>query len=233
MTSLERAAFWLPLSVGALVAALLGGALVAPQWQQWQEGQARLATLRASEAQVPLLRRQVAVQLEQQAKAEHQQELLVQLIGGTGDLATVLAQVDRVAGLTGVQLDLYEPQGAAPEPPAKAGSASQEKPAPPPPDPLAVEGLERQTVLLAAKGSFPQVLDFLRRMERLNLLVVQSDLQLALEDLNNGAPATPAQGKQPALPNGSTKVVLKLNVSLYGRALRPTTSPKSTLAAPD
>ena len=246
MTPLERAAFWLPLSVGALVAALLGGGLVAPQWQQWQEGQARLATLRASEAQVPLLRRQLAVQLEQQAKAERQQELLVQLIGGTGDLATVLAQVDRVAGLTGVQLDLYEPQGAAPEPPPKAGAGAQEKPAPPPPDPLAVEGLERQTVLLAAKGSFPQVLDFLRRMERLNLLVVQSDLQLVLDDLKNGTPATPApaaappgppapqpaQGKQPALPNGPTKVVLKLNVSLYGRALRPATAPKSTLAAP-
>lgn len=246
MTPLERAAFWLPLSVGALVAALVGGGLVAPQWQQWQEGQARLATLRASEAQVPLLRRQLAVQLEQQAKAERQQELLVQLIGGTGDLATVLAQVDRVAGLTGVQLDLYEPQGAAPEPPAKAGAGAQEKPAPPPPDPLAVEGLERQTVLLAAKGSFPQVLDFLRRMERLNLLVVQSDLQLVLDDLKNGTPATsappaappgppgpqPAQGKPPALANGPTKVVLKLNVSLYGRALRPATAPKSTLAAP-
>ncbi len=246
MNPLERAAFWLPLSVGGLVAALVGGGLVAPQWQQWQQGQARLATLRASEAQVPLLRRQLAVQLEQQATAEHQQELLVRLIGGTGDLATVLAQVDRVAGLTGVQLDLYEPQGAAPEPPAKAGLGAQDKPAPPPPDPLAVEGLERQTVLLAAKGSFPQVLDFLRRMERLNLLVVQSDLQLALEDLKNGAPATPApaaatpgpqapqpaQGKQPALPNGPPKVVLKLNVSLYGRALRPTTAAKSTLAAP-
>jgi len=246
MTPLERAAFWLPLSVGALVAALVGGGLVAPQWQQWQEGQARLEALRASEAQVPLLRRQLAVQLEQQAKAEHQQELLVQLIGGTGDLATVLAQVDRVAGLTGVQLDLYEPQGAAPQPPPKAGAGAQEKPAPPPPDPLAVEGLERQTVLLAAKGSFPQVLDFLRRMERLNLLVVQSDLQLVLDDLKNGAQATPApaaapagpqapqqaQSKPPALANGPTKVVLKLNVSLYGRALRPATAPKSTLAAP-
>jgi len=249
MNPLERAAFWLPLSVGGLVAALVGGGLVAPQWHQWQQGQARLATLRASEAQVPLLRRQLAVQLEQQATAEHQQELLVRLIGGTGDLATVLAQVDRVAGLTGVQLDLYEPQGAAPEPPAKAGAGAQEKPAPPPPDPLAVEGLERQTVLLAAKGSFPQVLDFLRRMERLNLLVVQSDLQLVLEDPKNGAPATPAtpapagappgpqapqpaQAKQPTLANGPTKVVLKLNVSLYGRALRPATAPKSTLAAP-
>jgi type IV pilus assembly protein PilO len=231
--------------VGALVAALVGGGLVAPQWQQWQQGQARLATLRASEAQVPLLRRQLAVQLQQQATAEHQQELLVRLIGGTGDLATVLAQVDRVAGLTGVQLDLYEPQGAAPEPPPKAGAGAQEK-EPPPPDPLAVEGLERQTVLLAAKGSFPQVLDFLRRMERLNLLVVQSDLQLVLDDLKNGTPATPApaasppgppgpqpaQGKPPALSNGPTKVVLKLNVSLYGRALRPATAPKSTLAAP-
>jgi len=149
-----------------------------------------------------------------------------------------------VAGLTGVQLDLYEPQGAAPEPPPKAGAGAEEKT--PPPDPLAVEGLQRQTVLLAAKGSFPQVLDFLRRMERLNLLVVQSDLQLVLDDPNNGAPVTPApaaappgpqspqpeQSKPPALPNGPTKVVLKLNVSLYGRPPRPVTAPKSTLAAP-
>jgi len=247
MTPLERAAFWVPLSVGGLVAALVGGGLVAPQWQQWQQGQVRLEALRASEAQVPLLRRQLAVQLERLATAEHQQELLVQLIGGTGDLATVLAQVDRVAGLTGVQLDLYEPQLPSPEPPAKAGGGVQEKPVPPPPDPLAVEGLERQTVLLAAKGSFPQVLDFLRRMERLNLLVVQSDLQLVLEDLKNGAPAPPApaaappgpqtsqpaQGNQPALPkNGPPKVVLKLNVSLYGRGVRPAKAPKSTLAAP-
>jgi type IV pilus assembly protein PilO len=231
MTPLERAAFWLPLAVGGLGAALVGAGLVAPQWQQWQQGQARLATLRASEAQVPLLRRQLAVQLERQATAEQQQQLLVQLIGGTGDLATVLAQLDRVAGLTGVQLDLYEPQVAPPEPLAKAGAAAQTKPAPPPPDPLAVEGLERQTVLLAAKGSFPQVLDFLRRMERLNLLVVQSDLQLALEDLNNGVPATPGQAKQPAFPNGPNKVVLKLNVSLYGRALRPATAPQRALAA--
>jgi type IV pilus assembly protein PilO len=252
MTPLERAALWVPLSVGGLVAAWVGAGLVLPQWQQWQQGQARLETLRASEAQVPLLRRQLAVQLEQQATAEHQQELLVRLIGGTGDLATVLAQVDRVAGLTGVQLDLYEPQEVAIETPAKAGAGAQAKPASPPPDPLAVEGLERQTVLLAAKGSFPQVLDFLRRMERLNLLVVQSDLQLALEDLNNGAPATPAsatptpstpappgpqgpqpvQSKQPAFPNGPTKVVLKLNVSLYGRGLRPAAVSKRTLAAP-
>ena len=153
---------------------------------------------------MPLLRRQLAVQLEQQAKAERQQELLVQLIGGTGDLATVLAQVDRVAGLTGVQLDLYEPQGAAPEPPPKAGAGAQEK-APPPPDPLAVEGLERQTVLLAAKGSFPQVLDFLRRMERLNLLVVQSDLRLNQE---------PEDSKI-----GRTS--LKLNLALYSKAAAP------------
>jgi len=247
MTPLDRAAFWLPLSVGGLVAALVGGGLVVPQWQQWQQGQARLAILRASEAQVPLLRRQLAVQLERLATAEQQQELLVQLIGGTGDLATVLAQVDRVAGLTGVQLDLYEPQLPPPEPPAKAGGGAQEKPAPPPPDPLAVEGLERQTVLLAAKGSFPQVLEFLRRMERLNLLVVQSDLQLVLEDLKNGAPtppapaaappgpqaSQPAQSNQPALPKkGPPKVVLKLNVSLYGRGGRPAKAPKSTLAAP-
>ena len=246
MTPQERAAFWLPLSLGGLVAAGVGVGVVAPQWQQWQHGQARLAALQASEAQLPLLRRQLAVQLDRQAAAEDQQELLVRLIGGTGDLATVLAQVDRVASHTGVQLDLYEPQQAAPDLPAKGGAPGQGKPATPPADPLAVEGLERQTVLLAAKGSFPRVLDFLRRMERLNLLVVQSDLQVVLEDPKPGPPATPApaaappgpqanqplQIKQPALANGPATVVLKLNVSLYGRAPAGSTVPKRTLVPP-
>jgi type IV pilus assembly protein PilO len=245
MTPLERAAFWAPLGLGGLVAVLVGGTLVLPQWQQWQQGQARLALLRTSEAQLPLLRRQLEVQLDQQAKEEHQQELLVRLIAGNGSLATVLAQVDRVAGLAGVQLDLYEPQQALPEAPAKAGGTASAKPAPPPPDPLAVEGLERQTVLLAAKGSFPQVLDFLRRLERLNLLVVQSDLQVALEDLKaeppasqqgsqaqSGQPSPSAQPAKPAGPRVSVNVLLKLNVSLYGRGLRPATAPKAALAAP-
>lgn len=245
MTPLERAAFWAPLGLGGLVAVLLGGTLVLPQWQQWQQGQARLALLRTSEAQLPLLRRQLEVQLEEQAKAEHQQDLLVRLIAGSGSLATVLAQVDRVAGLAGVQLDLYEPQQALPEAPAKAGGTASAKPAPLPPDPLAVEGLERQTVLLAAKGSFPQVLDFLRRLERLNLLVVQSDLQVALEDLKaeppasqqgsqaqSGQPSPSVQPAKPAVPRGPVNVLLKLNVSLYGRGLRPATAPKTALAAP-
>lgn len=245
MTPLERAAFWVPLGLGGLGALVVGGTLVLPQWQQWQQGQARLALLRTSEAQLPLLRRQLEVQLDQQATAEHQQDLLVRLIAGSGNLATVLAQVDRVAAQAGVQLDLYEPQQALPETPAKAGGAASAKPAPPPPDPLAVEGLERQTVLLAAKGSFPQVLDFLRRLERLNLLVVQSDLQVALEDLKAEPPASPqgpqpqpaqpsptAQPAKPASPRGPVNVLLKLNVSLYGRGLRPAPAPKAALAAP-
>lgn len=232
MTPLERVAFWLPLSLGGLVAALLGVGLVAPQWQQWQQAQARLEALRASETQLPLLRRQLAVQLEQQATAQRQQDLLLRLIAGSGDLATVLAQMDRVAGLTGVQLDLYEPQQAPPEPQAKAGGRGREKPAPPP-DPLAVEGLEKQTVLLAAKGSFGQVLAFLRGIERLNLLVVQSDLQLALEEPKSGAAPPAASPSAPAAspaPPGPAKVVLKLNVSLYGRASRPAAAPSPALA---
>ena len=142
-------------------------------------------------------------------------------------------------------MDLYEPQQAPPATPAKTsgGGSASTKPAPPPPDPLAVEGLQRQTVLIAAKGTFPQVLDFLRRIERLNLLVVQSDLQLALEDpkpdaappssplptppvgtspaaqaSQPGQPVQPSAPSAPAAAKSAGKVLLKLNVSQIGRA---------------
>ena len=211
MTSIDRAAFGAPVALGGLLAVGVGALVGAPQWQEWQQGQARLVALRASESQVPLLRRQLGQQMERQAKAQGQENLLLDLIGGSGDLQTFLAQADRVAARSGVQLNLYEPQGAIPKSETASPAPSASKDSPAPKDPLAVEGLHKQTLLLEVKGRYPQVLTFLRGMEALTVLVVQSDLQLALDEVKASGPA----------PSGPQKILLKLNISLYGRSPRP------------
>jgi type IV pilus assembly protein PilO len=206
---MERIAFWGTLAVGGLLAVGVGVAAVAPQWQEWQQGQARLDELRASESQLPLLRRQLEREMQQQDLAQGQENLLLDLIGGSGDLGTFLAQMDRVAARSGVQLDLYEPQDQVVKAEPKSPTNGRSKEPPVAKDPLEVEGLHKQTLLLAAKGHFTQLLAFLRGIEGLTVLVAQSDLQLALEELK----ATPSA------PVGPQKVLLKLNISLYGRSV--------------
>lgn len=67
-------------------------------------------------------------------------------------------------------------------------------------------GLTRESILLTARGPYPALLEFLRRLERLDVLVAQSDLKLLLEE------SKPAKG----VPSTQTPV-LKVLLSLYAR----------------
>ncbi|MCP9775406.1 hypothetical protein [Cyanobium sp. WAJ14-Wanaka] len=225
MRGLQQPAFWLPLACGGAITALVAGFAVVPQFQQWQQEEARLMALREQVDQLPSLRRQLTSQQERLERAQQQQDLLLQLIAGSGNLATFLAQADQLANRTGVELSLYEPQpqGAAPQP--LPAAQADPKGAKAPQDPLAVDGLQKRTVLLAAKGHFSQLWAFLQGLERLNLLVVQSDLLLSPEEPKaaTGASAPGGSTTGPTPPGASIKapasgkLVLRLNVSFYGR----------------
>jgi type IV pilus assembly protein PilO len=204
----------LPIGAGLLLAGLV---VVVGVWQPWsklRQDQIRLDDLRAMEQRLPLLRLQRLRQIEAGEKVKSQQKDLLQLIAGSGDISTVLAQLNREASAAGVQLNLFEPSagGAAVSTDPKA--AKGVKPAAPPPpaegqppppnDPLEAQGLTKNTILLSARGRFPNLLDLQRRLERLGLLVVQSDLALTTDEVKADAP--------PPLTE------LKLNLSLYSKA---------------
>ena len=70
-------------------------------------------------------------------------------------------------------------------------------------------------MLLSARGSGPQLLDFLRRLERLSLLVVQSDLSL-----KSGSSSKDTGGQVVVEPTE-----LRLNLGLYARDDSPTAKP--------
>ncbi len=239
---------WLLLPVGVLggLGLLVLLAALVPLWAGLQRDSLRLQELEQLRDQVTLMRGQLVTTQESTEAAMASKAKIERLITGNGDLSTFLAMLDREAGTTGVELTLFEPTQAAAGAPGAAGAAPNAPPQPAPPqpapapgapggaapgaqakaasDPLALQGLTLRTLLVSAKGSFPSLLSFLRRLEALNVLVVQSDLNLSLAE--DGA-ADGATGSRSTGP-----VVMKLTLGLYSRTVAPAAAPAAATPAP-
>ena len=228
----EQILLWTPVALGGVVALAAAVLMLLPAVQQLSRKQQELTDLKEQEARVPLLRQQLTQQQETLEEAQQREKQILQLIAGSGDISTFMAQLSREARSSGVQLDSYEPvtATAAPATTPPAGQTPPAAPNPPQPaaaagaaavvaaavDPLVAPGLQKTSVLITAKGSGPQLQDFLRRLERLSLLVAQSDLSLKTEV----AQATEA-GKTAA----SGLTTLKLTLSVYSKASAASVSP--------
>ncbi|MEN9388373.1 MAG: hypothetical protein RLZZ255_1349 [Cyanobacteriota bacterium] len=200
-----------PVAAGALLSLGAAAGVLWPSWQQLQLAQQELDQLEEQRQRLPLLRAQLLKLSDNVQEAEERSRQILGLIAGSGEISTFMAQLSAEAQRSGVVLDGYEPiTTSAPEAeaaPAKPKPAKGEPP-PPPPDPLLAPGLQKTSLLLTARGTGPQLLDFLRRLEQLSLLVVQSDLSLKHELKEAGKP-----GEAPANTTN-----LRLNLSVYSEA---------------
>lgn len=228
----EQILLWTPVALGGVVALAAAVLMLLPAVQQLSRKQQELTDLKEQEARVPLLRQQLTQQQETLEEAQQREKQILQLIAGSGDISTFMAQLSREARSSGVQLDSYEPV-TAPAAPATTPPAGQTPPAAPNPpqpaaaagaaaavaaavDPLVAPGLQKTSVLITAKGSGPQLQDFLRRLERLSLLVAQSDLSLKTEV---------AQATEGGKTAASGLTTLKLTLSVYSKASAASVSP--------
>lgn len=231
--------FWLglPIALGGLLAFLLLATVVLPQWLALQNDMKRRSELEALRDQVASSRLQLQALDAADQKAQALQAKLFEIVTGNGDLSTFMAMLDREAKLAGVQLDLFQPQLAPP--PAQPGAPASAAPAtapgrppagaaatpapagqpvqpgqPPAPGIAQIKGLLTTTILLNARGPYPALVTFLRRLELLNVLVAQSDLVLQADKAVATASGSPQSRQQP--------VLMKLQIKLYGReAPRP------------
>lgn len=167
-----------PVLLGGLLALAIGALVVGPQWQGLQLERQRWGQLQEGRQRLPLLRRQLADLEQRLQRAEASNRQISTLIAGSGDVSTLLAMLSAEAAAAGVVLDRYEP---VPSPTTAAPTAGHTakpsaKPAKPPADPLLAPGWDKTSVLLTARGAGPQLVQFLRRLERLSPLMVQSDL---------------------------------------------------------
>jgi type IV pilus assembly protein PilO len=205
----------LPLALGGVVALALLGGWVIPQLQKLNEANQRQAQKQAKAAGIPLLRQQLDQTITATQRAELQQARLLALIAGSGDLATFLTQVDRQAQRHGVQLDVLQPaqsKGA----PGEAAPAASAAPAEPP-DPLAGAGLQATQMQLKAVGTYPNLLGFIRAMERLSLLVRQSGFTLQQ--------VGPTAGQAPAAAPAPAPTAMTFTLTLYSSSKTGSSQP--------
>jgi type IV pilus assembly protein PilO len=223
-----------PLLVGALIGAGLFAIAGLPHWLASGERTRRIAELKVQEQSLPLIEARVKQEQQKLVAAQLKQDLVVNLVAGRGQIETFLTQLSRTATETGVVIERYEPAVAAPgiTDPPPPGSNNQneagEDKAQAPPE---MKGYEKTAVLLQVRGPYIGVLQFLRAMEKLELLVQPSDLELKAvkpEPNPDGAPAGPPLTE------------LKLRLSFFDKttdgdqdAKEPTESaPQSRVRAP-
>jgi type IV pilus assembly protein PilO len=168
-----------------LIAVLLGWFMLRPTLDQLKASEQRLEELKQMQRKLPVLKRQVADAETALRQAEDQQVLLVDLIAGRDRIQTFLALLDQLSRAVGVEIQQYEPLSAqTPENPKAASSAKQKKPAAEPTDPLMSLGYRKSAVALRVVGSYGALHQFLQEMERLQILVESSDLNLTAKEGN-------------------------------------------------
>ena len=159
--------------------------MLRPTLDQLKASEKRLEELKQMQRKLPVLKRQVADAETALRQAEDQQVLLVDLIAGRDRIQTFLALLDQLSRAVGVEIQQYEPISAqTPENPKAASSAKQQKSAVEPTDPLMVLGYRKSAVALRVVGSYGALHRFLQEMERLEILVESSDLNLTAKERN-------------------------------------------------
>ena len=206
----ERLLQLVPIALALLISALVGGAWLLPLSRQLFGLAAERAVLEAQRDDLAANRALLVKSQQKLDQAREDQARLLQLVAGTDQLDTLLAQLAVEAAAAGVTLDSFEPQASAmasETPPIRSRrnsrSRDQDKDQPPA-DTLLVEGLQKRSQLVRASGSFPQLLMFLRRLESLSPLAVVSDL-----NLTHAAPADESAVQEPT--------ELKFTLTAYSR----------------
>ena len=212
----ERLVLALPALAGGLLAAALALAWLLPAWQRNGALEQQRQLLKSQGEALAANRARLGRSREGLQQAEADQRKLLQIVAGTDQLDTLLAQLAVEAAAAGVTLESYEPQAApAPAPKSKRSKAKGNEA--PPSDPLLIDGeLVKREQLVMASGAFPQLLVFLRRIESLSPLAV-------LRDLNLSHPAPSGDGEDSAEPT-----VLKFNLSVYSRAPKEDQAPSTS-----
>ena len=230
----QRVLVGTPLLVGVLIGAGVFSIAGLPHWLASGERTGRIAELKVQQQSLPVIEARAKQEQQKLVAAQQQQDLVVNLVAGRGQIETFLTQLSRTAAETGVVIERYEPAAAAPDvtDPPEQGTNNQDEEgegkAQAPPD---MKGYEKTAVLLQVSGPYVGVLQFLRAMEKLELLVQPSDLEIK---------AVPPETNADGAPAGPPLTELKLRLSFFDKttegdqdAKEPTEpAPQSRVRAP-
>ena len=151
---------------------------------------------------VPMLKQQLDVLTNKQEQRDQQLDRLLDLVAGTSELQTFLAQLNDLGRLHKVAINSTKPGVVErfKETPLAQGTRPSASG-----DPLLKRGLEKRSAALTVSGSFEHVLAFLQAVERLQVFVVISDMNLR------------KQTRQDDKGVEQTEVSMNLTMTAYGR----------------
>ena len=212
----ERAVVVLPVMAGLVMAALIVPSGICPLSERVNNQQAEVDLFRSKNIAVPQLRQQLAELSARQRLREQQLDRLLALVAGTSELNTFLAELNDLAYSTGVVITTTEPgdvQRFIPEtsptgttggaPPAAGGEDGSA----PAGDALLNKGLEKRSAGLTVQGGFLPVYEFLRALEKLQVFVIVSEMDIQSE----------AQSRTENNEVAAPKIRMSLELTAYGR----------------
>ena len=209
----ERLLLLIPLVLGSGIAAMMAIVLYLPLLYQVNRLGGLVQGLTDKVGVLPVNRQRLSVQLQRFEQARAQEELLLNLVAGPGQLQTLQAQLSDLARGSGVAITGFEPRAgdALTATPASPATATPRPPGPPAgnPDPLLRAGLSKKAVLLTVSGPYPNLREFLVAVENLNVIAIATELKLQTGEA--GSTAMPGQ----APPRVITTMTLVL--STYDR----------------
>ena len=200
----ERAVFVVPIFAGLVLAATLATVVITPQMAQLRERRSVVEIMEQKSEALPGLMQALVERRLEQAEMLAQQQRLLALIAGTGELDTFLAQLNDLAKdhqvvVTSTEPGLVEraPLPVDPNDPPAAGADEDVGVG----DPLLMKGLEKRSARIVVEGAFVQVLGFLQSLESLEVFVVTEELSVVAS---------------PGSENQSNNVRLGLTLLAYG-----------------
>ena len=227
-----------PLLAGALLSMIVLILGLRPTFGRVGELRERLEELQRLQESLPALDRSIASAEQAFAQAEERQALLVDLIADSDSIQTVLALLNQESMASGVMLMDYEPvvstSAAATSPSSAGGKDDQSKGRPDSKggkgtpqngDPLETLGYRRTSMALRVTGGYGALLDFLRRVERLQVLVESSDLELEAVNPKQSNESDPT-------PNIPAETDLRMTLTFYDRQTPGLQTPPSDQPRP-
>ena len=212
----ENAVVVLPVLAGLVMAALIAPSGIWPLSERVNNKKEEVELLRSKSIAVPQLRQQLAELSARQRLREKQLDRLLALVAGTSELNTFLSELNDLAYATGVVITTTEPGDvqrfiaqASPAgttdsaPPAAGGEAGSA----PSGDALLNKGLEKRSAGLTVQGGFLPVYEFLRALEKLQVFVIVSEMDIQSE----------AQSRTENNEVAAPKIRMSLELTAYGR----------------
>ena len=214
----ERAVLVLPVFAGLGLSVLVFSAGITPLKLRVDEQQTVVDDLSFKSEMLPLLEQERSELKLKQAQREQQLDRLLALVAGTSELNTFLAELNDLGNTHRVAITTTEPgevqrfiAPSAPSgqeaPPAAGGG----QPAAASGDALLNKGLEKRSAGLTVQGAFPQVLAFLQALERLQVFVVVSEMDVKAV----------ASGGEAAKQSPEPEVTMALKLTAYGQQPEP------------